>query len=721
MPSARSIVQGLILAAVLSLLFLFLSAYQTAATLASRVAKTDVMEAAMEGVMSGRVVLEVAWFLGALVVRHLVMGLLAWLLALGSGVLWPRVRDKFPRYVVGWFALLALATVSFSALWHPRTLLGAYYHGSISNTILGYPLGRWIYLAVILFAVAVTLAAVWRVACATAATLKLRVAAVVLATAIVVTGLLSVFPGEPAAAVAVESKQPHIILIGIDSLRLDEVRRYGGHGLTPRLDEFIEGVDLFKDTTTPLARTFPSWTSILTGRSPIETRARFNLSNRSRVQSYPTVADVLRQSGYQTIFAMDEVRFANIDETYGFDKLVSPRMGAPDFILGTYNELPLSSVVINTRLGKWIFPYSYSNRGAATMYQPETFLGRLEREVTFDRPTLLIAHLTGAHWPYYTAGTPFGISMWDDGGLSRPLYEESLRTVDGMFGRLVEILEREGALNNAIVVILSDHGEALSLPADTFFADGAIVEGMRTPMKMLDLGHGQSVLSPTQYHVMLGFKAFGALQQFDARGRDFQYPVTVEDISPTILDLLGMDPAKLSPTGRSLAAALRSGNVGEEVELASDRIRFTETDLRVLPAQNGFDEDATAAENSKYFEIKPENGRMSIRENMAPLAIAFKERAAFTQKSLLAAMPAGPEAMQFLYFDLAAGRGRILSAPPGVDEPEVKRLWDAIHDHYGDEMKPLMVVTRNDLVGIGEAWANYLKSLQSGRSVSSGT
>lgn len=721
MPSARSIVHGLILAAVLSLLFLLLSAYQTAATLASRVAKTDVMAAAMEGVMSGRVVLEVAWFFGALVVLHLAMGLLAWLLALASGVLWPRVREKFPRYVVGWFALLALATVSFSALWHPRTLLGAYYHDSISRAIMGYPLGRWMYLAVILFAIAVTLGAAWRVARATAVTLRMRVAAVVFATAIVITGFLSVFPGEPAAAIAVESKQPHVILIGIDSLRLDQVRRYGGRGLTPRLDEFIESADLFKDATTPLARTFPSWTSILTGRSPIETRARFNLSSRKRVQSYPTIADVLRQSGYQTIFAMDEVRFANIDETYGFDKLVSPRMGAPDFILGTYNELPLSSVVINTRLGKWIFPYSYSNRGAATMYQPETFLGRLEREVSFDQPTLLIAHLTGAHWPYYTAGTPFGISMWDDGGLSRPLYEESLRTVDSMFGRLVEILERQGALSNAIVVVLSDHGEALSLPADTFFADGAIVEGMRTPMKMLDLGHGQSVLSPTQYHVMLGFRAFGTSQQFDARGRDFQYPVTVEDISPTILDLLGMDPAKLSPTGRSLAAVLRAGNVGEEAGLASDRIRFTETDLRVLPAQNGFDEDATAAENSKYFEIEPENGRMSIRENMAPLAIAFKERAAFTQTSLLAAMPAGPEAMQFLYFDLAAGRGRILSAPPAVDEPEVKRLWDAMHDHYGTEMKPLVVVTRDDLPGFGEAWANYLKSLQSGRSKPSGT
>jgi hypothetical protein len=353
------------------------------------------------------------------------------------------------------------------------------------------------------------------------------------------------------------------------------------------------------------------------------------------------------------------------------------------------------------------------------MYEPETFLGRLEREVTFDRPTLLITHLTGAHWPYYTAATPFGIPMWDHVSESRPLYEESLRTVDSMFGRVIEILQRAGALDNAVVVVLSDHGEALSLPNDTFFADGAVVEGMRTPMKMLDLGHGQSVLSPTQYHVMLGFRAFGAARPFEERGREFQYPATVEDISPTILDLLGIQPSSLSPTGQSLAAWLRSSRASITKGETDDRIRFTETDLRVLPAQNGFDEDATAAENSKYFEINTGNGRMNIREDMAPLAIAFKERAAFTRKHLLAAMPAGPDAMQFLFFDLETGRGRVLTASPGVDEPEERRLWEAIHEYYGDEMKPLTVLTRDDLPNVDEAWAYYLKSLQSARTKAS--
>ena len=33
-----------------------------------------------------------------------------------------------------------------------------------------------------------------------------------------------------------------------------------------------------------------------------------------------------------------------------------------------------------------------------------------------------------------------------------------------MFGAVVAMLERKGALDNAIVVVLSDHGEALALP-----------------------------------------------------------------------------------------------------------------------------------------------------------------------------------------------------------------------------------------------------------------
>ncbi len=107
-------------------------------------------------------------------------------------------------------------------------------------------------------------------------------------------------------------------------------------------------------------------------------------------------------------YSTDEVRFANIDETYGFDQAITPPIGASDFLIGTFNELPLASVVINTRVGQVLFPFSYANRGAATLFRPETYLARLDRELRFDQPTLLMAHLTASHWPYYVSDVPLG-------------------------------------------------------------------------------------------------------------------------------------------------------------------------------------------------------------------------------------------------------------------------------------------------------------------------
>jgi arylsulfatase A-like enzyme len=41
--------------------------------------------------------------------------------------------------------------------------------------------------------------------------------------------------------------------------------------------------------------------------------------------------------------------------------------------------------------------------------------------------------------------------------------DSEFRAADAMFGEVVAMLERKGAFDNAIVVILSDHGEALAL------------------------------------------------------------------------------------------------------------------------------------------------------------------------------------------------------------------------------------------------------------------
>jgi hypothetical protein len=287
------------------------------------------------------------------------------------------------------------------------------------------------------------------------------------------------------------------------------------------------------------------------------------------------------------------------------------------------------------------------------------------------------------------------------------MYRIGLRTADSMFDQVVSMLRRKGALENAIVVVLSDHGEALTLPNDAIMKHGAFVGGLGAPLKVLDIGHGQSVLSQTQYKVLLAFKSFRNEELFVSSARNLAVTATVEDIAPTLLDLLGVPGNPLDSSGLSLAPWLRSPK-SSPMPSGPDRIRFTETDLAVIPSVNGeVDEVGTARENSKFFGIDPSTTRMHIREKMIPLVHAYKERAAFTSSQLLAALPAGPDGHQFVLFDLATGNGKLLLERPDSSLPEGQRLWDALQQHYPGELKRPVRVTMQDWPAIQQAWRNF--------------
>ena len=700
--------QGLWLALALGLLFLAGTAVQSVATLLARM-RSDTMKAATGGMWSGEIGREVLYFLAAQLLLHLAFGLLAWSLAWLTTVVWPAARERFGRVVVMWFCALAAAVIAYDATWFTRTGLGVYYHNALAARLGPLAVGQIIYLSVIAAAMCTLVAAAWL----TLRRIEFRRMRVPIASAVAALALVfvSAFAIGHRASIkgAVQHERPHIIILGIDSLRLDHLERFGGTGVAKHLDRFLMEADIVRDTTTPVARTFPSWTAILTGRSPSVTGARFNLALRGAVQANPTLADVLREEGYRTIYSTDEVRFANFDESYGFDQVVTPPIGAADFVLGNYNELPLVTVIANSRLGQWLFPYSYGNRGVATLFQPETYLARLEREVSFDDgPTLFITHLTASHWPFYVSDTPLAVLEKKDPD-DRPTYRLGLQTADEMFGGVVAMLERKGALENAIVVILSDHGEALSLPSDAILDNTSKVEGLRAPLLVTDFGHGQSVLSPVQYQVLLGFRTFGsvAAATFFSSGRDLLGGATVEDIAPTLLDLVHLPMDRLSPTGRSFAPLLRS-EPGVTRVGSADRVRFTETDLKVLPSTDGgVDELATAKRNSKFFEVSPETGRMNLRKSFAPLSIAYKERAAFTDDLLLAAIPAGPDAHQYLLLDKKARGGRLLLEPPAPESAAERQLWDAMVAHYGDELQRAVSITMRDWPIIEAQWNQF--------------
>jgi hypothetical protein len=507
-----------------------------------------------------------------------------------------------------------------------------------------------------------------------------------------------------AAPAEAGSGKPNVVILGLDSLRLEELRRFGGRGWTPNLDTFLERADLFPDSVTPLGRTFPSWMSILTGRAPRTTGAIFNLVRREDVSPNPTIADLLATEGYTTVFATDEVRFSNIDESYGFDRIITPPIGAADFLIAQVGDLPLSNVVAGTPLGRVLLQYVHANRGVAFLYRPASFISRIRTELPEEEPLLVAVHLTAAHWPYFHADTPLGLQNEITDG-STPVYREALQTADRMFGETLQVLHDKGILENALVVVLSDHGEALGTPADSLLngLDGRVA-GLDVPVQILNWGHGQSVLSPVQYQVLLGFRGFGTLATIGTKGRDLMQPASLEDVVPTVMDLLG---AKRPPVdGVSLEPLLRS--LRSDSAWHAKRIRFTETDIRVAPSGDGaLDEEDAARQAARLFEVDRRSGWLHLRPSMIEPLVMMKERAALDETRLLAALPVAPYRHQYLLVDRKSGQGRVLASRPDSTDLGAQRLWDALHDNFGGELKPPVLVTLEVQEQLAHEWAEH--------------
>jgi hypothetical protein len=246
--------RGFWLALSLALVFLAGTAVQSAATLSWRV-RGSLMTAATGAMWSGQIGREILYFLVALLFLHLAFGAVIWGLGLATTVVWPGARERFGQIVLLWFCLMAAAAIAYNVVWFPRTGLGAYYHDAAATPLGPFAAGQVLYLLVTAAAVLVVLAAAWAVARRIGFArlrLPLGIGAAVLAM-IVVSALVA--GHRSSAKAAVVQQQPHVILLGVDSLRLDQLQRFGGTGVTKHLDQFLAKADIVRDTTTPAART----------------------------------------------------------------------------------------------------------------------------------------------------------------------------------------------------------------------------------------------------------------------------------------------------------------------------------------------------------------------------------------------------------------------------------------------------------------------------------
>lgn len=606
-----------------------------------------------------------AWFV------HSLAGFAAVLLALLTERAFPGgIRARRSSLVAGWFMVLAGLAFASNAALHPSSVFSSddsWWHvPQFGFTPAEIGLGLAALLVTVLFARA-----------AYHFSARARHVGFVTAAAVLAAGVLLASPSLLGATSAPPaSDRPHVVILGVDSLRNDLLVPRRGAANTPEIRAFLGQAIRFSDASTPLARTYPSWLSILTGRHPTTTNARYNLMPRSAVHAGDTLGDALRPYGYRAIYATDEVRFANIDRSFGFDQVVTPPIGAVDFLLGYAGDMPLVNLLARTPAGRWLFPSNNANRAAATTYEPRQFLRRLENEVTISGPTLLAIHLTLAHWPYAWAG----MSLPTRPEAYRDDYARALETVDGQFASVLDILRQKHVLDNAVVVVLSDHGEALG--AD----DDSMLRKIGTGTEIWDSlwGHGTSVMSPNQYHTLLAMRAFGrARLPGAAGGRD--WPVSLEDIRPTLEELVtNRAPAQVD--GLSLLPYLAGARDPAELD---SRFRFTETDFNTPATKAGqFAASGVFQEAASFYELDQETGWVQLRTDRMAELLSQKERAVFTGHSLLAALPQpGGGAWRYLLTDRDHPDPKVLEGPPGSwKDPNARRLWAALDARFPGEL-----------------------------------
>jgi hypothetical protein len=670
---------GLFVALALSLAFLAVSSLRTIGDMGSASFGRGVTRAVLgQPILGTQLGAELIKFGLALLSIHVLVAVICWLLARALRYAWPRIETSQRALSAFWLVGAMIWVLAANAFWYPRTALGEPYRDLVAMGIAGLNLFEIISIVIAMMIVA-TLGKVCLDHFAALARSKLAWAG---GAALVAAGVaLPVLDGFGSANGRTASDRPHIIMIGLDSLRTDFVQNRS-HQWTPAVDGFLNESIQFTNAYTPLARTFPAWVSIVTGQHPHTTGAFVNLLPPSLIEIEKTLPSILSMEGYETVYAIDEVRFSNLDGAYGFEQMLTPPMGAADFILGFFADTPFANVLVNTAVGEYLFPYGYSNRAMDKTYEPDTFVDRIDRGVSFDRPTFLAAHLTLAHWPYTWASSPSPTNP-DSASVTklqnnRGLYEIAVDRVDRQFADLMQLLEEKHVLDNAILIVLSDHGESLGELSPL----REIRDVTELPLNTAHLfGHGTHVFSKDQYNIVLGVRSYGSQLIRDNSAQSVPAAVTLEDIAPTILDVLGISTEQAFD-GQSLAPFF--SGAGQLASKSDERIRFLETEFNPPGiSTDGLGSYSAMLSAAETYMIDPESDRVLIRaENVADI-LAKRQYAAELNGNMLASVPADSEYGQYLlYFDPHAEEISWLGGEPSADQAVEYRLWQALETRF---------------------------------------
>jgi arylsulfatase A-like enzyme len=307
--------------------------------------------------------------------------------------------------------------------------------------------------------------------------------------AVLLGGLAALLGGQPAGPTAVAPPGlPNLVLVTIDTLRRDHVGVYGSLANTPVLDRLAREGVVFDDAITPVPETAPSHASMLTGLHPVQHKV---IANGIALRGgYRTVAEQLDDIGYRTGAFVSS--FA-VGSATGFPQ---------GFQVYDDDFSPTVRGLGQVRLVKLLLPLllRFGDPAAHPWLLERAAPDTEERALTWvsegTGPVFLWVHLFEPHAPYeprdgsvatvdhraILAQEPGYPYTPDEEQALRVLYRGEVEYTDAQVGALLDGLRARGVLDNALVIVLGDHGESLGEHGIRFNHHGLYDEVVRVPL-----------------------------------------------------------------------------------------------------------------------------------------------------------------------------------------------------------------------------------------------
>ncbi len=294
------------------------------------------------------------------------------------------------------------------------------------------------------------------------------------------------------------SARPNILVVMADQLAPHFTGAYG-HPIvqTPNMDALAARGARFDAAYCNSPLCAPSRASLMTGQLVSRHRAYDNAADFPA--SVPTFAHYLRQAGYHTTLA-GRMHFVGPDQLHGFDERLTTDVYPADFAwVPDWDKN-------DERIDSWyhnMSPVREAGTAASTFqldYDDEVSFVAQRRLMDFARdqtgPWCMVASFMHPHDPY--VARPAFWDLYEDAEIDLPqtrgadvpldplserLMEGSLTSVtqvsddqlraarrayyanvsyfDAQLGALVKTLEATGALENTVIMVISDHGDML--------------------------------------------------------------------------------------------------------------------------------------------------------------------------------------------------------------------------------------------------------------------